>query len=166
MLLASTLTAVLCMPDLPHRHTSDPSYLGIVGFVFIVGLLIRRTGQGWGRHSANRRVIVFFLVALPLIYLANWMKFGGSMLELGVQVAGLGIWIFFAYRAVRMELFLWLGCVLHAVWDAAHFGRVEFIPEWYAAACIAADLGLGAFVFLNTRGVPEASADDHQEVSA
>ncbi|MEW6323120.1 MAG: hypothetical protein AB1635_18785 [Acidobacteriota bacterium] len=61
---------------------------------------------------------------------------------------GLVLWVFIARRAARSDVFLWMGCALHAVWDAAHFGRAAFIPEWYAAACVAADLGVAGYVLM------------------
>ena len=45
----------------------------------------------------------------------------------------------------------WVLCVGHAAWDALHFDRVGFVPDWYVAACLAVDIGLGAFVLLNLR---------------
>lgn len=45
----------------------------------------------------------------------------------------------FAYSARDSDVPLWLGCAAHGLWDALHFGRVGFIPEWYAASCMAAD---------------------------
>ena len=53
-----------------------------------------------------------------------------------------------------MSVALWLGCVVHGVRDVLHFGRVEFIQDWYVAAC----LGLGAIVLLSLRA-PSAVRD-------
>jgi len=146
LLLLATLAALLVVPDWPHRHLDDPSYWGLIAFLGVVVLLVRRRGLGWDPGTVNRGLIVLFLLGLQLIYIAGWVRFGGSTGELAAQLVGFAIWTLLALRARRSDFVLWFGCVLHAVWDAAHFARVEFIPVWYIAACVAADVGIGAFV--------------------
>ncbi|HSR41778.1 MAG TPA: hypothetical protein VLL48_06395 [Longimicrobiales bacterium] len=151
LLATATLAALAVVPDWPHRHVSDPSYWGVVGFVVLVAGLLWGRRDSWSPGSAHRRMVVAFLVLVPVVYVADRLRYGGTSLELGIQVAGLGLWIALAVRARRSDTVLWLGCVLHGLWDAAHFGRVGFVPEWYAAACLAADTGLGAFVLLRLK---------------
>jgi hypothetical protein len=86
-----------------------------------------------------------------MVYVADWLRFGGSEYELAVQLAGLALWLWAAHAARSSDTVLWVGCVAHGLWDAAHFGRASFIPEWYAAACLAADVGLGAFVLIELK---------------
>lgn len=100
-------------------------------------------------------MVAFFLVGLPLIYVADWLRFGGSGPELWVELTGLALWISLAFYARRSDLILWLGCAAHALWDAAHYARVEFVPDWYMAACIAADVGIGAFVLMSVTANPD-----------
>ncbi len=36
--------------------------------------------------------------------------------------------------------------VLHGVlWDSWHYGTAPFVPPWYAAICMVADLGMGLY---------------------
>jgi hypothetical protein len=153
LLVLSTLAAVAVVPDWPHRHLSDPSYWAVGGFLVLVGILFGSRGDSWSPGGTNRRTVLTFLILVPVVYVADWLRFGGSPLELGIEVAGLGLWGFLAVTARRSDIALWLGCVLHGVWDAAHFGRVGFVPEWYAAGCMAADIGLGGFVFIRLKDV-------------
>lgn len=151
LLILATIAALAVIPDLPHRHLDDPSYWGVVGYAVLFVLLAFRVDQSWAPGRANRRLIVLFLVALPVVYVANWFRFGGSGFELGIQLAGLAIWLAAAATARRSDLVLWTGCAAHAVWDGLHFGRVDFVPDWYVAACLAIDVGLGAYVLMGLR---------------
>jgi hypothetical protein len=148
----ATLAALAVVPDWPYRHLTDPSYWGVMGFLVLVVLILGRRVGPWTPGSANRRTVLAFLVLVPVVYVADWFRFGGSGVELALQLGGLASWVILAVIARRSDLVLWLGCVLHALWDAAHFGRVGFVPEWYAAACLAADVGLGASVLVWLRG--------------
>ena len=146
VLALSGIAVLAVVPEWSAAGLTDPSYWGAVGFVTLVLLLLPRGGRSWSPGSANRRLVVAFLVALPLLYLAHWLRFGGSSVELAIQLGGLVIWLALAALGRRSDTPLWLGCVLHGLWDAVHFSRVGFVPEWYGAACIVADVALGAFV--------------------
>ncbi len=147
----ATLAALAVLPGWPHRHLDDPSYLGVIGFAVVAALLLRSKG-GMDPGSANRRRVGIVLFALPVVYVANLLRWGGSATELGIQLVGLAAWVWLAWRSRRSDAALWLGMALHALWDAAHYGRVGFIPEWYATAYIAVDVGLAGYVLLGLRG--------------
>lgn len=151
LLCMATVAAVALIPDWPHRHLDDPSYWGVIGYGLIFALLVLRRKAAWRAGGPNRRLLLAFLVGLPLIYVANRLRFGGSEAEMAVELGGLGIWAALAWFARRSDAALWLGCVAHSLWDALHFGRVGFVPDWYVAACLAVDVGLGAYVILNLR---------------
>ena len=152
-----SFAALAVVPDWPHRHLDDPSYLGLLGYLIVVALLLLRPRASWAAGGSARRIIQLFLLGLPLVYVADWLRFGGTSLELVTELAGLGIWVVLAVLARRSDIALWSGCVGHAAWDALHFDRVGFVPDWYVAACLAVDIGLGAFVLLNLRSVDASS---------
>lgn len=149
LLVLAALSALAVVPDWPHRHPGDPSYWGLVGGLLVIGLALLRSSRPWTRGSTNRRLIQLFLLGLPVVYVADWIRWDGSPGELLVQVIGLAVWAGLAIRAGRSDMALWIGCASHALWDALHFGRAGFVPDWYVVACVAADLGLGAFVLLS-----------------
>lgn len=154
LLILSTVAALAVVPDWPHRHPDDPSYWGIVGFVVLVVTLLAAPRRSWGSGGGARRAVVAFLALVQLVYVLNWFRFGGSGVELGLQLLALAAWLGAAFAARRSDTVLWVACVTHALWDAAHFARVGFVPDWYAAGCLAADIGLGAFVLLQLRQRP------------
>jgi hypothetical protein len=67
---------------------------------------------------------------------------------LWVEVLGLLIFAALAILGVqRSPWFLAIGIVLHGItWDSWHYGRSAYMPDWYAFACFAVDLVLGAYV--------------------
>lgn len=149
LLAVATVAALAVVPDWPHRHLGNPSYWAVVGFLVLVIRLLARPRALWDPGGANRRVILVFLAVVQLIYVANWVRYGGSLWELGIETGGLGIWVVLVLMARQSNRALWLGCAAHGIWDALHFDRVGFVPEWYAASCMAADVGIGAFVLLH-----------------
>jgi len=148
VLALAGVAALAVVPEWSLTGLTDPSYWGVVGFFTLVLLILGGRRRSWSPGSVNRRLVLAFLVALPLLYLAHWLRFGGSSLELAVQLGGLVLWLTFAALGRRSDMPLWLGCVLHGLWDAVHFARVGFVPEWYGAACIVADFAFGAFVLM------------------
>ena len=151
LLALATAAALLFVPDWPHRHLDDPAYWGVIGYLAILPFLWGARHQTFGPATRNRQLILLFLLALQVVYVAGWLRFGGSPTELVVQLAGLALWIGIAALARRADLVLWLGCAAHAAWDGFHHGRIDFIPGWYALACLVIDLGMGLFVWLRLR---------------
>ena len=64
------------VPDWPHRHLDDPSYWGLLAYLVVFVLVLALTSGGVGR--TGRALLRVFLFGLPLIYVANWVRFGGS----------------------------------------------------------------------------------------
>lgn len=160
LLLAATASALAMVPDSPHRHLDEPAYWGLIGFLVVIVLILGRASVSFSRGGGSRRIIRAFIVGVQVIYVASWMRWGGTAGQLAFQLGGMCAWIALAWRAGRSDLALWGGCVAHALWDAVHFGRVGFIPDWYVAACLAADLGLGAFVLLTLSGSDRRSGGE------
>ncbi len=154
LLLIASAAVLGVVPDWPHRHAGDPTYWAVLGYLLIAVLLVARTPD-LRTGGAGRRMIRVFLVALPLVYVFSWFRNGGtSAAGLGLQLAGLAVWAGFAVKAARSDAALWLGCAVHVVWDAAHFGRSGYIPDWYVTACVAADLGIAAWVLMRLIPAP------------
>ncbi|MFN1834269.1 hypothetical protein AB2B38_003310 [Balneola sp. MJW-20] len=149
LLLLATTAALAVIPDWPIFHLDNPSYWSMMGFLYLTIGLVVLPDSSWKKGSTNRNLIIAFLAIVQLVYIANWIRYGESETDLIIQVVGSILWLIFAFKARQSNSVLWLGCILHALWDAAHFGRVEFIPDWYATACLAADIGIGAFVLLS-----------------
>jgi hypothetical protein len=149
--LPASLIGLSFVPEWSLRHLREPVYLGVLGFLFVLVLLASRSSRGWSEGSGNRQVITLFLVGLPLVYVFSWILLPTDAAHLWLEILGLVFWLGFAWRALRSDLALWLGCAAHAAWDVGHLGWATFIPEWYVWACLAIDLGLGCFVFLSLR---------------
>ena len=47
----------------------------------------------------------------------------------------------------RSPWFLAIGMALHGLaWDAWHYRKSNYIPDWYVIACLAVDLAFGAYI--------------------
>jgi hypothetical protein len=160
LLIITAAAALAVVPEWTAASLTYPSYWGLSGFLLLAALLLLRPGRSWSPGSANRRLVVTFLVVVQMIYVAGWLRFGGSPVELGIQLGGLGLWWFLAAMGRRSDAALWIGCALHGLWDALHYGRVDFVPEWYGALCIVVDVAVGAFVLLRLKEAsPSLEAD-------
>ena len=43
-------------------------------------------------------------------------------------------------------LIMWLWPAWNALWDAFHYGRAPFVPDWYVVGCVVIDLAMGIWV--------------------
>jgi|GEM_PF-6786115 len=146
-LTATVVTALMFVPAVPFLHLDDPSHWGVIGFATTALLLLSPTSDRWSQRGLYALLTVF-VVALPAIYVANHLRWNDDQTGLWVEVMGVVIWLGLAIAALRRPILLPIGIALHAVWDAAHFGHVNYVPDWYIIACIAADLGLAGYLFL------------------
>ncbi|WP_342075062.1 hypothetical protein [Yoonia sp. SS1-5] len=140
------VTALIFVPALPFLHLDDPSHWGVLGFAATAFLLLSPASDYWPRPRLHT-ILTVFVIALPVIYVANSLRWNGGLTGLSVELAGLVIWCSLAIAALRRPVLLPIGIALHAIWDAAHFGHVDYVPDWYIIACIAADLGLAGYLF-------------------
>ena len=155
-LVLATAAGLAVVPDWPHRHLDEPAYWGMIGYVGVFLLLVARRTRSWREGSANRRLVSAFLVGLPLIYVAAVVVSDAGSVAMAVEGGGLVLWLALAWSSRRYDWALWAGCVAHALWDAGHWARADYIPSWYVVACIAVDVGLGGYVLLRLR---EGEAD-------
>ena len=160
------VTALIFVPALPFLHLDDPSHWGVLGFAATAALLLSPSADRWSRRRLHV-ILTVFVIALPVIYVANAIRWNGGMTGLTVELVGLVIWCGLAIAALRRPLLLPIGIALHAIWDAAHFGHVDYVPEWYIIACIAADLGLAGYLFarFTLRGGAGSDASDENSTS-
>lgn len=142
--LAAAAALFWIVPEWPLGHLDDPSHWGIVGYAVVVVALVARTVRG--RPAFRRRTMAVFLVAMPVVYLADWARFGGSAGWLAVEAAGAVLYWGLAWMGtVRWIWVLPVGIAGHGLWDLAHLGPVApFVPDWYALACVVVDGALGA----------------------
>ncbi len=137
-------TLPFIVPENPLLHLDDPSHWGVLGILLFVALFWRRVKTG--RQRAPKRLLATFLGAMPLIYIANWIRFGGSSGWLVVEVLGLVLFgILVALGWWRGKWWFAAGIAAHAVWDAAHIGQTTFIPDWYAVGCAVADVAVAGY---------------------
>ncbi|WP_224826748.1 hypothetical protein [Cognatishimia sp. MH4019] len=148
-LVLVTFVALQFVPAFPLRNLDDPSHWGVLGFVCVAAFLA--LCKSWDLESPPLRwLFAAFLVALPTIYVANWLRWGGSEAALWLELFGLAFWTGLAVVSLWRKQVIWIGVALHAVWDATHFGHSSYVPDWYIVACIAADIGLAGFLLAIT----------------
>ncbi len=144
-----TLAALAFVPDLPFHQLDDPSHWGVLGFLGVVATMAIQ--DSWDLNRPLLRCLMgLFLAGLPAIYVANWIRWGGPIESLWVELAGLTFWVGLAIASRRYIGVIWFGVAAHAIWDAFHFGHTEYVPDWYIIACIAADLGLAGLLLIAT----------------
>ena len=64
---------------------------------------------------------------------------------LGVEAAGLALFVAAAWVGRGRRWWLVAGIAAHAVWDAAHLGATDFVPDWYAIACAVIDVAVAGY---------------------
>ncbi|MEM9301077.1 MAG: hypothetical protein AAGE01_03145 [Pseudomonadota bacterium] len=144
-IVVGSFVAVTFIPDWPWRHLGDPSHWGVIGYVAFLPLLV----VSRNRTRREQSLLVSFLAAMPLIYIANALVFDASPTWLLIQGAGLLLFAAIALLGWRVAYgFIVVGLVGHGIWDLVHHGRTSFVPDWYTLACGAVDFGLAAFVAL------------------
>ncbi len=151
---AATIALFWIVPEIPLLHLDDPSHWGVMGYAATLVVVAARL---LGRRSAasERRWMVGFLVGMPLIYVADWVRFGGTIGWLGIEVMGVALYTAAAWLSMRrVPWLLPAGIMGHALWDVAHYDSTAFVPNWYALGCVVVDVALGLYV----AGRPSPSA--------
>lgn len=135
----------------PWQVSGDPCLLAAVATAVVVVLLWATRWQGLRGVSFERNLLATFLVGMPLVYVTRYLLASTRRAAnrwLWIEVLGV---IIFAALAVlglkRSPWFLAIGIVAHGLaWDSWHYRNSTYIPDWYAIACLAVDLALGAYV--------------------
>lgn len=101
-------------------------------------------------------------VGMPLVYVLRYLfAFTGRVMDFWLWVEVLGLFVFAALAILgvkRSPWFLAIGIVLHGLtWDSWHYRNSTYMPDWYAVACFAVDLALGAYVAARVPAYERAS---------
>jgi hypothetical protein len=146
-LLLATAACVALVPSLSLSHLDEPAYWGILGYFATLGLIVRYRAAGGRAAFTEKRLLVIFLAGMPLVYIASWWRHGGGGGALALELAG---WLLYGAialaAAVRPAWVLAAGITGHGLWDLLHYGRADFIPDWYTLACFAVDVGVAIYV--------------------
>ena len=145
-LTGATIGLYWIVPGLPFAHLDNPGHWGVLGYFLTLVIIMRQRVPG-SRGRALQRWMVVFLCSMPLIYIAYWLRYGGSQNWLGIELVGLLIYWGLAWMAVaKSPRYLALGIGLHALWDIAHYSRTEFVDDWYTLACLLVDVALAIYI--------------------
>ena len=146
-LVLATIALMRIVPGLPFMHLDDPNHWGVLGFALTLIVLIGLWLRDIRGSRAERDLFVLFLVGMPIIYLADWFRFGGEPIWLAVEIVGALIYWTLAYLAVRRSpWFLAGGIAAHALWDAWHYGSSTYVPDWYVIGCVVIDVAVGIYL--------------------
>jgi multisubunit Na+/H+ antiporter MnhF subunit len=155
VLLAAQLVISLAMlPDSPFAHLAEPTYLAALASIAIT-LLLAITRFVARPPWLDRLVLATFLIAMPLIY--AWCAIlRGDNSDLALESIGILVYGGAALAGyLRWPWLIGAGIIAHGLgWDLWHHGRSSYVPDWYSAACLVVDLGIGGFalVYLQRAG--------------
>lgn len=151
-LAIATLALLWIVPAFPLAHLDDPGRWGVLGYVAILLLILRLRLRGIRGSRAELRLLALFLAGMPLVYLADWFRFGGQHPWLWIELLGAAPYWTLAVLGVRgSPWFLVAGIGGHALWDGWHYQRTAFVADWYVIGCLVIDL---AFAFYAAGQVP------------
>lgn len=152
VLVAVTVIAFIGVPAASWRASPfDPCHLAVLGGVTSTATLIVTRSLGDGALRFERLLAAVFLFVMPPIYVASCL--------LSPELGGLGSWLYIELAAVPLYGalaiagyrgsfgLLALGIAAHGIgWDAWHYARSVYIPDWYAAGCLELDVGMALYI--------------------
>lgn len=145
-LAAATVAMFWVVPSWPFAHLDDPGHWGVLGYVLVLGLVLRLRLKGARGTRTERRLLALFLAGMPVVYVADWFRFGGELLWLGIELVGVLVFWTLAVLGTRSSpWFLVAGLAAHGVWDAAHVGRTAFVADWYTVGCFLVDMAVAVY---------------------
>jgi hypothetical protein len=150
LIIVSFVTAWM-LYRIPWQLSGDSCLLAAAATVIILTLLWLTRWRGLRGVNFERRLLVGFLVAMPLVYVARYLfdSIGRApSFWLWIEVLGIPLFATLAVLGLkRSPWFLSMGIVGHGLaWDSWHYRSSSYIPDWYSIACMAVDLALGAYV--------------------
>jgi hypothetical protein len=143
--LVGQLLAVLWLAPASVLHSpGEPTSLATFSAVAVTLVLLASRLARTDRF--DRLVLAVFLAGMPIIY--AWAAIlHGDHGDLGVEAIGALAFVGLALAGyARWPRLIGVGIIAHGLaWDAWHHGRSSYIPDWYSAGCLVADLGIGVF---------------------
>jgi hypothetical protein len=153
LVVAAAAVSLMVIPA-PSAHSSlaDPCHVGVaLGIIVVLALLVTRT-MGDRGVQIERPLLAAFLAGMPLVYVGSWLWYrpadGAGLAWLQAELAGVPLYFALAWLGLRRwPWLLAVGIAAHGLcWDAWHYGRTPFVPDWYAFACLLMDVTLALYV--------------------
>jgi hypothetical protein len=162
VLLFGQLGATLLAPEPPWRNLSEPTSVAVAAVWIVTPALAVLRFLPRRRLRVERAILALFLAGMPVVYLWAALLRSPDSGTLGVEGVGL---LLFAGAAglgyMRYPLLLGFGILGHGLgWDLWHFGRSLFMPDWYAVACLIADVGIGFYALTQAKAYSDSTRGD------
>jgi hypothetical protein len=151
-LIAATAIAALGVPLSSWRMSPvDPCHLGVLGGVACTAALTVTGFMGERALAFERLVAAVFLFVMPPIYVSSFLIApvpGGSAPWLFIELAAVPLYGALAIAGYRGRFALLpIGIAAHGIgWDAWHYARSAYIPDWYSIACLELDIAMALYV--------------------
>jgi len=151
-LTAASAIACLTLYWVPSWQGSalDPCRLGAIGGALTVAFIWVTFGVGPRALETERRVLSAFLIAMPIVYAAEYtvtmrsVATGSACLEFG------SIPVFGTLALLGLERSTWflvVGIAGHGLaWDGWHYRNSTYIPDWYSAGCLLLDVTIAVYI--------------------
>jgi hypothetical protein len=155
LLVAQLVISLAMLPDSPFAHLTEPTYLAAIASIAIT-LVLAVTRFVARPPWLDRAVLAAFLAAMPVIY--AWCAIlRGDTSDLALEAIGIAVYGGAAVAGyLRWPWLIGAGIIAHGVgWDLWHHGRSSYVPDWYAAACLVVDIGIGIFALVHLRRAGE-----------
>jgi hypothetical protein len=152
VLVAATVIASLGVPGASWRASPvDPCHLAVVGGIASTATLAVTRSLGDSALAFERFIVAAFLFVMPLIYVGNFLLTpapGGSTPWLFIELAAVPVYGALAVAGFRGRFaLLVVGIAAHGIgWDAWHYSRSAYIPDWYSVACLELDVAMALYV--------------------
>lgn len=99
--------------------------------------------------AIERIAVALFLAGMPVVYIMRWLvnRGGAGSGWLWIELLGLVVYVALAVLGLKVSpWFLVAGIAAHGLaWDSWHYYSA-YIPNWYAIACLLADVGLSVYI--------------------
>ncbi len=150
--IIATISLYWIVPENPMLHLDDPSHWGIIGYLSVLLVISSAKLAGQNRGALERNLLTGFLLAMPLIYIANWIRYDQQSYWFWVELMGVIIYWAIAFLSKRVSLlFLAFGIGAHAIWDIWHFNQGLYVPNWYVIGCTVIDVAAGFYALVQIK---------------